>query len=358
MPVTDRYNTIASSTIHHMIRLSILLSLLLGPPVACFVVQQQKMPPQSTHALHETKPSSQKDPAKKGSFKSSNKNKGDRIGDAGGSQPNKPAKAKSTFPKSAYPAKQQEPVKQQSFSKNNANKGGDSQKPDNGNGGGGFSVRFVYSAYDLDVDDYESEPDTDLYEEETIKFKNDVTMKDVLRKLSETFGFEREEMDSLEYLLNGEWKPFNDPSALKGKQFVPIRNAATFDDGEDEWIGEDEWKGEDGGYGYNDDLSGPRLAKQIRDIVAELRKNGYIPAVATLQPRLQLRSRYGDLISTKDYVVSISMNDKALQEALVSNIGCLDHIAQAIHFPFLWTEADDGHGGVPSWYSDESVSDG
>jgi hypothetical protein len=165
----------------------------------------------------------------------------------------------------------------------------------------------------------------------------------VQKSLEENYGMEGDEVKDLEYFMNGEWKPFKDPAALKGKQGVPIRNPDSYDDSSYDEPGGD---GDDEEYDPSrydddgmddDDLSGSPLAIQIREIIADLHKNEYIHNAATLQ----LKSKSGEVMSTKDYILKQSLTDVNLQEALVSKIGCLDHIVQCIHFQFLWNEADN-----------------
>jgi hypothetical protein len=226
------------------------------------------------------------------------------------------------------------------------------------NGSGGFGLRMVYSK-----DDLENSP----YDEETVRFKNNATMKDVRKSIEEYFGMESDDFDGLEYYLNGEWTPLKDPGPLMGQNIVPLRHAATFDKGgpEDDCVdgaaddgadtadtdGADDTE-EDDEYGLNEykesgSLSdaekffefpgeSEQFAKLIRDIVADLYQNQYVHDAA----KLQLQSRTGEVISTKDYIIKKALNDVALQKVLVSKIGCLDHIVQCTHFSFLWRQID------------------
>jgi hypothetical protein len=261
------------------------------------------------------------------------------------------------------PAKQQHQQQHLRFLAKDYYKG---DRPGGGDDGGasGFGLRMVYCK-----DDMENSP----YDEETVRFKNNATMKDVRKSIEEYFGMEGDDFDGLEYYLNGKWKPLKDPGPLKGKSIVPLRHAPTFDEGgpEDDYIdgaanddatddgadtadtdGAEDTEDEDE-YGlkeYKESGSvsdaekffefpgdSEKFAKLIRDIVADLYHNQYVHDAA----KLQLQSRTGEVISTKDYIKKKALNDAALQKALVSKIGCLDHIVQCTHFSFLWRQVDN-----------------
>jgi hypothetical protein len=203
------------------------------------------------------------------------------------------------------------------------NKGG------GGGGGGGFSVRLVYSQDEVE------EPDPDMKSVDQVNFRANATMKDVRKSLEINNGMESGELENLEYYLDGEWKPLKDPAQLKGEQGVPIRDPSQFDD--DAVYDDDDDDSDDDDDDEDDDFNyGSPLDLLIREIVDELHKQEYIPDAANCQ----LKAKSGEVIATKDYILNQALTDETLQEMLVAKVGCLDHIVQCIHFPFLWTEAD------------------
>jgi hypothetical protein len=204
-----------------------------------------------------------------------------------------------------------------------------------GDGGGGFSVHFVFSQYDLE----EASDPRNVLDEALDMFRGNVTMKDMRKSLEDSYGMESGEIDSLEYYMNGEWKPFKDPAQLKGKQGVPIRDPSQFDDAVDDGDDYDKLDGPDDDDDDDDDYYESPLGMLIREIVAELHLNEYILHDDASTTTLQLKSKKsGEVIATKNYILNRAMNDETLQAMLVSKVGCLDHIVQCIHFPFLWTE--------------------
>jgi hypothetical protein len=235
---------------------------------------------------------------------------------------------------------------------------------------------MITSKYDL-MDPYD--------DEEVVTFQDGATVQDVKESLMENFALEDDELGNLEYYMNRQWKPLNDLAELKGKKAVPIRNPEYFglddiegveydddkdgdtfddfdefddddlkdaDDDDDDDLQEDDDDDDDdeddfddfAKYigGYDDEFgqgSTPRtsLATQIRTLVTDLQKKGYNHSASTAQ----LISKNGEIVATKDYIMEQAMGDKDLQQTLVSQVGCLDHIVQCIHFPFFWPDSSN-----------------
>lgn len=217
-----------------------------------------------------------------------------------------------------------------------------SKKPNKKGGSGGFSLRLVFSKYDLEDD---LDPTDSGFEDEIIRMKNNTTLKELRDNLSESFGLDDDDFKTLEYLDNEQnWQPLTNPSDLNGRQLVPIRNPNTYDDqlyddddqGEnyDDYDGDEHYGGRDNG-DDDEDLGNAELGFIIREIVEDLYSEKYIHSAKTLQ----LKSSTGEVIATKDYVLKLANSDESLQAALLTQVGALDHIVQAIHFPFLWTDA-------------------
>lgn len=234
----------------------------------------------------------------------------------------------------------------------------------NKRGGGGdskntFSIRVVYSSFEMEE---RAEP------EEILKFKTvnssgkKITLSNVQRTIGESYGLEPKEARDLEFYANGTWKKLTDPSQqLAGKQAVPVRAPGSFTDEDDEeGYGDDDYGGggplseEDEDYMRNsgfdssmyesdrdfldDELMGGKIGHTIKDLVASLKLDKYVCSPNSLQ----LKNPKGEVISTKDFVLEAADDDPELQRLLVNKVGAMDHIVNAIHYPFLWKEQAEG----------------
>ena len=199
------------------------------------------------------------------------------------------------------------------FAKNKKKQGG-GQKP--------LTLQLCYSSRDLEEDPVESY--------NTVTFnKPPMSMKDIMKKLEDFV--DAEEMDEgVEYYADGEWKELKNPTELKGGT-VPIRMPSTYVE-DDDYDNEDFGDEFDEDYAHDDDST--EISNAIKEFVDTLKEQGYTRSTE----QLQLKSKDGESISTKEWVLNHANENKHLQTLLLSNVGGLDHVVQCLHYDFLWAE--------------------
>jgi hypothetical protein len=192
-----------------------------------------------------------------------------------------------------------------------------------GSGGGNpLTLQLCYSPEDIvDPEPFNS-----------IKFnKPPTSIEEIMKKLEDiTDTAEMERGETCEYYADGEWKELTDPSQqLKGKN-IPIRIPSMYED--EEYAGDDEYDDnfDDEMYGNSSGM----LLDKIKEFVETLKESGYTRST----DQFQMKSKDGVVISTKEWVLNQAKEDKSIQNALLSNVGGLDHVVQCLHYDFLWDE--------------------
>jgi len=200
-------------------------------------------------------------------------------------------------------------------------------------GGKPLTLKMCYGPYDL-----EEEPE----DYNSVKFnKPPTSMKDIQSKLEEMADPDELE-EGLEFYSNGEWKKLTDPSQLKG-QNIPIRVPSMYEE-VDESMVDDYGEDDDLDYDGGDDLDydGGELSSTIRELVKTLKSEGYTRST----DQLELKSKDGGQISTKEWVLNQANGNGFFQGMLLSKVGGLDHIVQCLHFDFLWEQQKPEDGSA------------
>ena len=183
-----------------------------------------------------------------------------------------------------------------------------------------------------------------------IKFNSPPSLKELQQQLAEQYGFdeESEPSDMLEYYKDGQWKKLPDPKTLRGN--VMLRHPEMWSDNPDDAGGayrydEDEYDAEfdqyDSDEAYNedvlddDDYGAPTMFDEIIKRFVEQLRTGGCQHSAQHQ---QLKLKNGRIVDTKVWVLEQAKQDTQLQDALLETPGALSHIAEAIHYPFLWED--------------------
>jgi hypothetical protein len=200
-----------------------------------------------------------------------------------------------------------------------------------------FNVQLISHPSELDDDMYDDGDDDEFG---PFKFKAS-SLEQFEKKVLYNAGYEDEDVAdehlSIEYYHEEEWKPLTDLQQIAGrKKAVPIRFPAFYDEDDDDDFDDNPHFNDD------DDDDETSIKGQIEKIVMDLKAQGY-----TLQQDKIIKG--GEVLLAKEYILNLASNDQdkdddddddnsALQNLLLNRIGALDHLQQAIHYPFLWKE--------------------
>jgi hypothetical protein len=201
-----------------------------------------------------------------------------------------------------------------------------------------FNVQLISHPSELDDDTYGDGDDDELG---PFKFKAS-SLEQFEKKVLYKAGYEEEDVVdehlSIEYYHEEEWKPLTNLQQIAGrKKAVPIRFPAFYDEDDDDDFDDDP-------HFIDDDDDETSIKGQIEKIVMDLKAQGY-----TLQQDKIIKG--GEVLLAKEYILNLASNDQdkddddddnnnnsALRNLLLNRIGVLDHLQQAIHYPFLWKE--------------------
>lgn len=184
-------------------------------------------------------------------------------------------------------------------------------------------------------DQVEMDPDPD----ELIRGVNS-NMRDIKKQVADNVGWDAEDIETLEYYENGEWKELKNPSQIEGQKQVAVRVPELFDEDED-YKDEDDYEGEDGDFNeddefneddmdYDDFVNRDVLHDTIKEFVKVLKEKGFAPG-----------SKTAEGISISEWVLKQAASDKDLQKVLLSKPGALNHIVECLEYGFLWTDNDE-----------------